>query len=196
MAERPLLAMPRPERRASPAGRPRQETIHSADARRQASRLGPKFERLERSPGDPDALGELRNDPSAIVPERALVFEVASEVADFYRAVRGVPGLEFLGEDEGDDAPNEDFYLQDRHGNPKRRQTGFSQILLYDPGPEGARGSAEPLATVPTRRKPRSRSDCLGRRIQPSGGCTAVGTSRPADCLSGRGLEGTAEIRD
>ena len=119
MAERPLLAMPRPERRAPPAGRPPRENIPSADAGRQAERLGPRFERLERALGDPDALGELRDDPSAIVPERALVFEVASEIADFYRAVRGVPGLEFLGEDEGDAAPDEDFYVPDNNGDPR-----------------------------------------------------------------------------
>ena len=119
MAERPLLAMPRPERRAPPAGRPPRENIPSADAGRQAGRLGPKFERLERALGDPVLLGELRDDPSAIAPERALVFEVASEVADFYRAVRGVPGLEFLGEDEGDAAPDEDFYVPDRDGEPR-----------------------------------------------------------------------------
>ena len=80
---------------------------------------GPKFERLARALGDPEVLGELRDDPSAIVPERALVFEVASEVADFYRAVRGVPGLEFLGEDEGDAAPDEDFYVPDKDGDPR-----------------------------------------------------------------------------
>lgn len=119
MAERPLLAMTRPERRAPPAGRAPRENIPSADAGRQAGRLGPKFDRLERALGDPDALGELRDDPSAIVPERALVFEVASEVADFYRAVRGVPGLEFLGEDEGDAAPDEDFYVPDKDGDPR-----------------------------------------------------------------------------
>ena len=111
--------MPRPERRAPPAGRPPRESILPAAANRQAGRLGPKFERLEQALGDPDALAELRDDPSAIVPERALVFEVASEVADFYRAVRGVPGLEFLGEDEGDAAPDEDFYVPDKDGNPK-----------------------------------------------------------------------------
>lgn len=119
MAERPLLAMPRPVRREPAAGRPPRESIPSADAARQAGRLGPKFERLERTLGDPEVLGELRDDPSAIVPERALVFEVASEVADFYRAVRGVPGLEFLGEEEGDAAPDEDFYVPDRGGEPR-----------------------------------------------------------------------------
>lgn len=119
MAERPLLAMPRPERRAPPVGRPPRENIPSADAGRQAERLGPKFERLERTLGDPEVLGEFRDDPSAIVPERALVFEVASEMADFYRAVHGVPGLEFLGEDEGETAPDEDFYIPDKDGGPR-----------------------------------------------------------------------------
>ena len=122
MAERPLLAMPRPARRAPPAGRPPREKIPSAGAARQAGRLGPKFERLERALGDPDVLGELRDDPSAIVPERALVFEVASEVADFYRAVRAVPGLEFLGEDEGDAAPDEDFFVPDKNGEPREHK--------------------------------------------------------------------------
>jgi len=111
--------MPRPERGAPPAGRPPRESVPPAAASRQAGRLGPKFERLEQALGGPDALAELRDDPSAIVPERALVFEVASEVADFYRAVRGVQGLEFLGEDEGDAAPDEDFYVRNKDGDPR-----------------------------------------------------------------------------
>ena len=119
MAERPLLAMPRPERRAPPAGRPPRESIPAADPARQAGRVGPKFTRLAETLGDPQALRELRDDPSAIVPERALVFEVASEVVDFYRAVRGVPGLEFLGEDEGDAVPDEDFFIPGRDGAPR-----------------------------------------------------------------------------
>lgn len=119
MADRPLLTMPRPERRTPSAGWRPIERIPSTDAGRQAGRLGPKFSRLESALGDPKVLGELRDDPSAIVPERALVFEVASEVVDFYRAVRGIPGLEFLGEDEGDAAPDEDFYIPDKDGVPR-----------------------------------------------------------------------------
>lgn len=120
MADRPLLAMPRPVRRVPSAGRPPREIIPPVDSGRQAGRLGPKFERLESVLGTPEVLAELRDDPSAIVPERALVFEVASEVADFYRAVRGVPGLEFLGEDDGVAAPDEDFYVPDQYGEPRK----------------------------------------------------------------------------
>ena len=119
MAERPLLAMPPPKRHAA-AGRPfPRKDIPPADTDRQARRLGPKFERLEQVLSDPDALSELRDDPNAIVPERALVFEVASEIADFYRAVRSVPGLKFLGEGEGETAPDEDFHVLDKYGEPR-----------------------------------------------------------------------------
>jgi Subtilase family len=114
MAERPLLALPQPDRRAPPAGRPPIENIQSVAPARQSVRLGPKFERLERALPTPAALAELREDPTAIVPERALVFEVASSVVDFYRAVRGVPGLEFLGEDEGEAASDDDFVVLEK----------------------------------------------------------------------------------
>lgn len=119
MAERPLLAMPRPERRAPEPGKPPRDKVRPAEPGRQAARIGPKFQRLEQSLADPRVLADLRDDPAAIVPERALVFEVASEVVDFYQAVRGIPGLEFLGEDEGDAAPDEDFFIPDKEGQPR-----------------------------------------------------------------------------
>ena len=119
MAERPLLAMPKPERRTPTPGRPPIDNVPQAEPARQAARIGPKFRRLEDSLADPQALAELRDDPAAIVPERALVFEVASDVVNFYQAVRGIPGLEFLGEDEGDAAPDEDFFIPDEEGRPR-----------------------------------------------------------------------------
>ena len=118
MAERPLLAMPRPERRQPPAGRSPREKVSAAEHAQQAARLGPKFQRLEQSLANPQRLAELQDDPGAIVPERALVFEVASDIVDFYQAIRGVHGLEFLGEDEGDASPDEDFFIPDNKGQP------------------------------------------------------------------------------
>ncbi|RMF70606.1 MAG: hypothetical protein D6740_07985, partial [Alphaproteobacteria bacterium] len=43
---------------------------------------------------------ELRNDPTALAPERLLVFEVTGSIQKFVNAVRRVPGLEFIGEEE------------------------------------------------------------------------------------------------
>ena len=120
MAERPLLKLPRAERRVPTPGRPPMENVQGTDPASQKSRVGPKFARLEETLSDPKVLGELREDPSAIVPERAVVFEVASDVVDFYRAVRGVAGLEFLGEDEGDAAPDQDFFLRDNDGEMRK----------------------------------------------------------------------------
>ena len=118
MAERPLLAMQRPERRKSTrTGFPR-ERIPAADTAEQARKIGPRFDRLEQAIGNPDALAELRDDPSAIAPERALVFELASSVVDFYTAIRRVPSLEFLGEDEGDTEPDEIFFERDDNDQP------------------------------------------------------------------------------
>ena len=119
MIDRPLLAMPEPERREASSGFPPRENLPTVAPERQGTRMGPKFRRLERSLATPETLVDLRDDPAAIVPERALVFEVASEIVDFYRAVRGVTGLEFLGEDEGEAAPDEDFFFPDDEGWPK-----------------------------------------------------------------------------
>jgi hypothetical protein len=108
MADRPLLALPRSTKDRAAVGRPPRESVGGLSSERQGARLGPKFERLSETLPDPARLAELRNDPSAIVPERALVFEVAGTITDFYRAVRGI-GLEFLGEEEDLVAADDDF---------------------------------------------------------------------------------------
>lgn len=58
---------------------------------------------------DPTGL-ELRADPAALAPERLLVFEVRGSIGAFAAAVRNVPGLELIDEeeleaDEADKAP-------------------------------------------------------------------------------------------
>ncbi len=115
MMKRPLLGLPYPTKRSSkgPEGFPR-EAVRPADAQRQGQRLGPKFEKLSKVLPDPCQLAELRRDPAAIAPERALVFEIASELVDFDRALHHVPGLEFLGEDQDEVESDEDFFIQDK----------------------------------------------------------------------------------
>jgi hypothetical protein len=58
----------------------------------------------------------LRDDPASIAPERAIVFEVAGSLEDFYKQA-AILGLEYLGEFESDFPPNADFY--DRDGRDK-----------------------------------------------------------------------------
>jgi hypothetical protein len=63
----------------------------------------------------------LRADPDGIAPERALVFEVAGSLGDFYSQVGRIRGLEFLLEDDAEFDPNDDFHvLQTKKGEQVR----------------------------------------------------------------------------
>jgi hypothetical protein len=77
---------------------------------------------------DPARLADLRDDPSAIVPERALVFEVTGTLTDFYRALGSSPGLELLGEDEGELEADEDFAVVEKG---ERRTAKAVPVRLY-----------------------------------------------------------------
>ena len=65
----------------------------------------------------PQQLLSLRDDPASIAPERAIVFEVAGSLKDFYAQARDL-GLEYLGDFEDEFAPTEDFYDRDHAGEP------------------------------------------------------------------------------
>jgi hypothetical protein len=52
----------------------------------------------------------LRAEADGIAPERALVFELAGSVGDFYNQVGRVAGLEFLLEEDVEIEPDDDFY--------------------------------------------------------------------------------------
>jgi hypothetical protein len=98
---KPLLRLtPQPERpRAvgAPRNRPRPEAFSTA---RQAERIGPKFERLAEVLSRGAGALELRADATALAPERLLVFEVRGTIGTFADAVRRVPGLELVDEEE------------------------------------------------------------------------------------------------
>ena len=105
-----LRLVPQPQQ-DRPVGRPRPIPKPSGFSQdRQISAFSPKFDRLtDVLSRDPAGL-ELRTDPNALAPERLLVFEVRGAIATFAEAVRRVPGLELIDEeeleaDEGDKAP-------------------------------------------------------------------------------------------
>lgn len=112
--------MPRPRAMAFQANQPPRESVPNADPRRQEQRIGPKLARLEAAIGNPAQLAELRHDPSTIAPDRAVVFEVASSMADFYGALRRV-SFDLVGEDEANAAPDGDFFVADQ-GKPTEKK--------------------------------------------------------------------------
>ena len=63
---------------------------------------------------DPDRGLELYSDATALAPERLLVFEVRSSISSFANAIRNVPGLDLIDEEElpdDDDDKNPAAYL-------------------------------------------------------------------------------------
>lgn len=110
---KPLLRLtPNPEQ-ARPVGRPAVISRPDPFPQERQNQFTPRFDRLARVlERDGDGL-ELRADPTALAPERLLVFEVRGAVSDFARAIRAVPGLELVDEEEmkGDDDKSPMAYL-------------------------------------------------------------------------------------
>ena len=120
MPERPLLKLPQAE-----VFRPRARGGGGAglvrpSRGRQRNRLQPRFGRLMQIAGDPQRLLSLRNDPASIAPERAIVFEVAGSLKDFYAQAKNL-GLEYLGDFEDEFTPDDDFHHEER---PERKIGG------------------------------------------------------------------------
>lgn len=128
MPERPLLKLPEPET-FDPKPGPRGGSDLAKPARdRQGTRLAPRFDRLMQVAGNPQELMRFREDPAAIAPERAIVFEVAGQLKDFYKQAQEL-GLEYLGDYEEEFAPSDDFYDTQK---PERMLPGRVYLAMPD----------------------------------------------------------------
>ena len=117
MPERPLLKLPAPEPIEPPRRGGGGQSLRKPTRQRQGERLGPKFDRLERVTADPPQVMQLRQDPEAIAPERAIVFEVAGSLLTFHEEAARI-GFEYLADDEREIAPDEDFSLAKKPDEP------------------------------------------------------------------------------
>jgi hypothetical protein len=109
MPERPLLRLPNPNAAEVPGGPRLVPNLRKPTKGRQRDRFAPVFDRLQAvlsRPGDPI---ELRDDPTALAPERVIVFEIGGTVQNFLKALAKVDGLEFMAELETEFVPSEDF---------------------------------------------------------------------------------------
>ena len=124
MAERPLLILPTAEA-IGPPRLPGGGAKPIVPARgTQANRIAPSLRRLKAALNrGPERVLELRADPTALAPDRVIVFEIAGTVADFSRAAARVPGLELMVEYETESAPDEFFAEKDtRKGREGQRR--------------------------------------------------------------------------
>ena len=137
MAEYPLLPLPPAEPGEPPRPPPPPPSGPMLSPQRQGQRLGPRFERLQAVLASDESGLSLRDDPSSIAPERALVFEVAGSIRDFYQLVTKIQGLEFLADEETLFDPDEDFFEVDtrkgRQGQPRKDKPVGGRLYLAMP---------------------------------------------------------------
>lgn len=128
MPERPLLKLPDPEPfdpRPGPRGG---GNLAKPQRGRQGARLAPRLDRLMQVAGNPQKLMGFRDDPASIAPERAIVFEVAGQLKDFYAQAQAL-NLEYLGDFEEDFAPSDDFYDKKK---PEKAISGRIYLAMPD----------------------------------------------------------------
>lgn len=79
----------------------------------QISRLGPRFNSLREALSRPQGALELRDDPTALAPERLIVLETSGGISNFQNAVSKVMGLEYIGDHDldADDDKRPEHYL-------------------------------------------------------------------------------------
>lgn len=109
MTDRPILRLVKSATATRLKGRPGGVPPPSGPGRRaQRERFGPSFERLQNALEADNPTLELRQDPSGIAPERALVFVTAGSISGFARVARDL-GIEIFSEfdqDEIDEFPD------------------------------------------------------------------------------------------
>ena len=137
MTDFPLLPMPTPDHDDRPAGPRGGARPIVPTRRRQGERLQPTFQRVQDVFDRGDDPLTLLADPSAIAPERALVFEVAGNVDALGRAVSNLPGLEYLGDEALEFEADEDFAEVDnrkgQEGQPRRDRPVRGRLYLTMP---------------------------------------------------------------
>jgi hypothetical protein len=128
MPERPLLKLPNPETFPPKPGPRGGASVARPQRGRQGARLAPRFDRLMQVAGNPRELLGFRDDPASIAPERAIVFEVAGQLKDFYAQAQAL-GLEYLGDYEEEFAPSDEFYDKKK---PERTISGRIYLAMPD----------------------------------------------------------------
>ena len=109
MSKYPLLPMPPSTPGEPPRKPPPPRNRFELTPAKQQSRLGKRFEHLEKILAKDGEGLSLREDPSSIAPERALVMEVAGSIENFQSLVSRIDGLEYLADQDSEFEPTEDF---------------------------------------------------------------------------------------
>ena len=128
MPERPLLIFPEPKRAEKGRRFGGGAKISVPAARRQANRLRPQFQRLQKAMIQQRAI--LQSSTLGLQPEQVLVMETIGPIQNFISAVKKIEGLEWLGEFEIEDiAP--DYGFGDER-DPQKHLSGQLFLIMTD----------------------------------------------------------------
>jgi hypothetical protein len=141
MSEYPLLLFAQPQSTSKRSIKAFPPKLNFPKGRRQVDKFTPKFEALEKAFESRKA--ELNQSLAGIEPEQVLVLETVGSIADFYKAVEKIEGLEWLvSQDEDELQADEDFYKLDKQGVRQAGElTGHLYLVM-----QNQRGMAELLA--------------------------------------------------
>ena len=200
MTEFPLLPIPTPRRDARPrGGGGGGDNLRLPSIGRQGERIGPTFQRLRDAFAEARPALSLRNDPTSIAPERAIVFEIAGSIGDFHAAVRQIDGLEYLGDEEHDLAGDDDFAVIDtrrdhRGADRDDRPVGGRLYLAMPERPRIARIVAA-LGSLSSEPAGRVRVHALVQPVSAAAHVARMGADRPDSGRDDRLLGGGARTR-
>ncbi|MFB9244509.1 S8 family peptidase [Massilia antarctica] len=114
MVKRSLLILPSPQPIAPPRGHGGGSQPRLPNKPFQIAQYGPAFSRLREVFAGRKSVIELRNDPTSLAPDRAIVFEIAGTIPDFLKAAKRIPGLEIIAESEVEFSADENFATIDK----------------------------------------------------------------------------------
>ena len=184
MAERPLLILPTAEAiRPPPLPYGGDKPIMPARGT-QANRIAPSLRRLKAALNrGPERVLELRADPTALAPDRVIVFEIAGTVADFARAAARVPGLELMVEYETESAPDEFFAKKDtrkgREGQRREDKLVDGRFYLAMPDVAALDEFIRPVGPLGCRAGARRGPRAVQAPVRLTAYCPAMGATGP-----------------
>lgn len=130
--QQPYLPIPNPSVQDRAKGRGGGARLHKPGRQQQTERFGGSFERIEQLIAE-GRVSELRDDPTSLAPERAIVFEVAGTgIPTFAEKARQI-GLEFLFEEEGEEADDTGFVVMGRDGTERPEKPVPARFYLVMP---------------------------------------------------------------
>ncbi|WP_323644549.1 S8 family peptidase [Pectobacterium versatile] len=115
MAKLPVLILNPPSADARIKGSPKFFSISTPSPNRQLSRLGPKFDALNRYSQNPVSNGVISDDTDGLHPEKAIVFELAQSKQEFKKAAEKL-GLTWVDESDFSYDSDDDFYDKNKPG--------------------------------------------------------------------------------